>query len=304
MKRNLRLLIIALVIAASVLALVACSSTGKAVDGISINSSYTHYDAETIDITLTARNNNADASVVSYTYKVELYRSSTYLIYSNTYTSNTVLDPGSSRTEYLTFTYSTTGCSLADVNRVSVTPVSMELKNVSDASGSGSTDVLPGGDLNDDQEVPVWMWVLFAVSIIAVCIWIVLVIICGSSDEEEMGTGIIINLIIAAIPAVVLFLTSRSVFDIDISGLQIICILVMGAAFGLGIGAVNVGMGAIESWIVVVGSIGMACSILGFLSIFLSMFLGWSLFWIFALAAAVFAAITLYIDIRGEDHFL
>jgi hypothetical protein len=148
------------------------------------------------------------------------------------------------------------------------------------------------------------MWVLFAVSVIPVCIWIVLVIICGNSDEEEMGTGIIINLIIAAIPAVVLFLASRSIFDIDISGLQIICILVMSAAFGLGIGAVNVGMGAIESWIVVVGSIGMACSILGFLSIFLSMFLGWSLFWIFALAAAVFAAITLYIDIRGEDHFL
>ncbi len=302
MNRKLKLLTLMLVIVASVLALVACSASGKTADGISINSSYTHYDAETIDLTLTARNNNADAAVLNYTYKVELYRSSTYLVYSNTYTSNVVLAPGESRTEYLTFTGSDVGSSLEDVNRVSVTPVTMELENI--GGSSGTVENQPTQTPSQGDETPVWTWVLFAVSMIAVIVWVVLVIICGTSNEEEMGTGIIIDLVIAMIPALILFFSSPSVLDIELSGLQWICAVVMGAAFGLGIGAVKVGMGAIESWIVVVGSIGMTCGILGLLSVFLSAFMGFALFWMFAVAAAVFAGITLYINIRGEYHFL
>ena len=303
MNRKLKLLITVLLTLASVLALAACSDSGKVVDGISINSSYTHYDAETIDVTVTARNNNADASVVSYTYKVELYRSSTYLIHSATYTVGIELAPGAYRTEYLTFTQSKVGSSLADVNRVSVTPVTMELENVSNATG-GTTGNYPGDIPSGGVATPVWMWVLFAVSMIAVIVWVVLVIICGTSGEEEMGTGIIIDLVIAMIPALILFFSAPASLEIDLSGLQWICVIVMGAAFGLGIGAVKVGMGAIESWIVVVGSIGMTCGILGLLSVFLSIFIGFAMFWIFAVAAAVFAGITLYINIRGEYHFL
>ncbi len=302
MKKHLKIILLALIAAISVLSLVACSAPST-VDGISINSSYSRYDTETIDVTLTARNNNASSNVVAYSYRVDMYRSG-YLVYSNTYSVRYTLTPGESRTEYITLTASSTGTSLAEVNRVSVTPVTMEIENSSDngSTGSDSGSSSGGSTQMPVGNIPSGLWIPFVISVIMLIVWLVLAIICGATDEEEMGTAIMIIQIVAVIPAIILAL--YHIGSHELAGMQWGALAFMAAAFGLGIGAINVGKGAIEAWIVVVGSIGMTAGVLGFLSLFLSALIGPVLFWIFGIVSVVFTGISLYIDIRGEDYFL
>jgi hypothetical protein len=79
-------------------------------------------------------------------------------------------------------------------------------------------------------------------------------------------------------------------------------VVLMLAGFGLGLGANAVGMGAIEGWIVVVGSIGSGLAILSMLMMAIPG-AGVAVY-VFGVPALIFACIDLYIVIRGEDHFL
>ena len=303
MKKTAKILFVLLILSAIMLSLVACDEGGSRVEGVSLNC-YHEYDSSYsgLEVTVNAYNDNDLHEVESFKYRVYVVREGS-VIYSEI-KSGGYIAPGGHAVYEIQLRESQIGTDLSSV-AVRVAPVSMELVNEEYEGGSSSDDYYDddynSGYVDDeDYEINGFGWFSVAVCVIAILICIVLIIVCGANDEEEYGTPLSIILVIAAIAmACVVFSGIGIPALFENYGFFVVLLL---AGFGLGLGANAVGMGAIEGWIVVVGSIGAGLSILSLLMMAIPGAVGALYF--FGVPAVIFACIDLYIVIRGEDHFL
>lgn len=305
MKKTAKILLVLLILSMALLSFAACDEGGGRVEGVSLNC-YHEYDFSYsgLEVTVNAYNDNDLHEVESFKYRVYVVRDGS-VIYSEIKTGGYIA-PGGHAVYEIQLMESQIGTDLSSV-AVRVAPVSMELVNEEYEYDSGSSDNGYDDDYNsgyvddeDDFEINGFGWLMMAVCIIAIGICIVLIIVCGANDEEEYGVPLNIVLSIAAVAmACVVFAGIGIPSLFETYGFYVVLML---AGFGLGLGANAVGMGAIEGWIVVVGSIGSGLAILSMLMMAIPG-AGVAVY-VFGVPALIFACIDLYIVIRGEDHFL